>query len=296
MKKEIDRIIWQAKLESESNWLKATQTLKEATDRFPKEKRLYDELGNLYFHQSIYDQAAECFDEALMLDYRNADVVFKLAYCHLINRDFEKAAHYFDMISEIIPEATYNKCVALYKLNKGYEAIELLEELIEESNYSEKPYILLGKLYLEYERYDKVFKLAEKSGRLFGKVKELSYVRGAAFFHTCQWLKAYVDFMEAEGTLTETPTYYRMYALTCEKIGKTEKAIEVLHQSIEKYPPFYGAYYDLVKIYIMHNRFSEAIKIVDKLYKMGITLFDISGSDEKMFDNVFRSLKNRSED
>jgi tetratricopeptide (TPR) repeat protein len=296
MKREIEAIIWQAKLEADSNWLKATQTLKDAIRRYPDVQKLYDELGNLYFHKGLYDEAAGCYRETLSFDNYNCDIIFKLAYCHLISRDFEQAEHYFDMISGIIPEASYNRCVALYKLNQGFEAIELLEELIAESDYSPKPYILLGKLYLEYERYDKIFRLIERSEKIFGKVDELSFVRGAAYFHTRQWLKAFVDFMDAESTLTETPTFFRMYALTCEKIGKTDKAVEILKQSIEKFPLFHGAYYDLIKIYIMYNHYSEALRVVDRLYKMGITLFDISGSEGKLFDNVFRSLKKKSEE
>ena len=291
MKKDIGKIIWQAKYEAESNWIKATQTLQDAIKDFPQERKLFDELGNLYFYKDAFEQAALYFKEALELDNHNADIIFKLAYCHLINRDFELAAHYFDMISDIIPEATYNKCVALYKLNKGFEAIALLEELIAFTDYSEKPYILLGKLYLEYERYIRVFDLVSIAERTFGKVDELLYVRGTAYFHTRQWLKAYVDFLAVEEKISDTPTYYRMYALTCEKIGKTDKAIEILLKSIEKYPPFYGAYYDLVKIYIMYNRYSDALKIVDKLYKLGITLFEISGSEGRFFDTVFSSLK-----
>lgn len=291
MKDQVSRIIWQSRHEAELNWLKATQTLREGIELYPREMRLYDELGNLFFFKDVFDQAADCFEEAMNLDYRNADVIFKLAYCHLVNRDFEKAEYYFDMISEFIPEATYNKCVALYKLNKGYEAIELLEDLVESSNYSVKPYFLLGKLYLEYERFSKVFSLVEKGERIFGAANELYYIRGTAFFHTRQWLKAYVDFLKVEGSFTETPTFYRMFALTCEKIGKTEKAIELLLECIKKFPPFYGAYYDLIKIYILYKRYSEAIKIVDMLYKMGITLFEISGNEGSFFDSVFDKLK-----
>jgi len=296
MKKDLERIIWQAKYEADSNWIKATQTLQDAIKLYPQEMRLHDELGNLYFFKDAYEEAARYFKQALDLDFRNADVIFKLAYCHLINRDFELAEQYFDMIAEVIPEATYNKCVALYKLNKGYKAIELLEELILVSKHSEKPYILLGKLYLEYERYQRVFELVEDTQNIFGKVNELTFIRGTAFFHTRQWLKAYVDFLDVEETVSDTPTYYRMYALTCEKIGKTDKAIETLMKSIEKYPPFYGAYYDLVKIYIMYNRYSDALKIVDKLYKLGITLFEISGSEGQLFDSVFSSMRDKKEE
>ena len=287
MKNEIDRIIWQVKYEVDSNWLKATQTLKKAIEKYPHELRLHNELGNLYFFRDAYEQAVKCYEQALNLDSRNVDIIFKLAYCHLVNRDFETAEQYFDLISEVIPEATYNRCVALYKLDKGYQAIELLEELILSSDYSEKPYILLGKLYLEYERYDKIIDLIERAEKRFGKVSELLYIRGAAYFHTRQWLKAYVDFLDTESSQVETPSFYRMYALTCEKIGQTNKAIEILNQSIEKFPPYYGAYYDLIKIYTMHDRYSEAIKVMNKLNELGITFGEISGNEGRLFDLLF---------
>ena len=289
--KEIKTIIIQAKHEQESNWLKACQTLLKGLKLYPHEKKFFDELGNIYFKKEAFREAADYYTNAHLLDRADVDIIYKIAYCYLIAKDFELAIQYFDLISDSVPEAAYNKCVALYRLNQGFKAMEILEELTDSYQYSDKPFILLGKLYLEFERYDRAIDLISKAGKYFSIRGELSYIRGAAYFYSKRWLKAYLDLVQAENSALQTPVYYRMYALTCERIGKTEKAISLLKKCIDEHPAYYGSYYDLIKIYTAHNRYNNALLIVDKLYQMGVTLFDISGKEGDLFDSIFESEK-----
>jgi tetratricopeptide (TPR) repeat protein len=292
MNKDVKKILLQARHENETNWLKAIQTLLQGIEVFPEEKKFYEELGNIYFNREAFTKAANCYIEAYKLDKHNTDIVFKIAYCFLIAKEFELAIEYFDLIAERVPEAYYNKCVALYKLNQGYKAMELLEEFTANNYYSDRPFVLLGKLYLEFERYDQVIDLINRASQRLLVNGELLYIRGAAYFYTKRWLKAYLDLSNAEKSNLKSPVYYRMYALTCEKIGKTDKAISILKNCMLEFPEYYGSYYDLIKIYTLHNRYNNAIQIVDELYKKGVTLFDITGKEGSLFESVFNDQNN----
>jgi len=290
MSNDINSLLWQARHESETNWLKAEQILKKAIKLYPKELKLYDELGDLYFSKELYNEAAKVYEASYVIDKNGLETVFKIAFCYLLEKNFEKSLYYFDKVSRVMPEAAYNKCIALYRLGRSYEAIVTLERLVDEFTYSEKPFILLAKLYLEYERYDKVIDLVERTEKLFGKITELTFVRATVHFNTGQWMKAYMDFKESEFMVSANPLYYRMYALTCERIGLTDKGISLLQRCIDEYPAYHGAYYDLIKILIMHNRHEESFKVVDKLYKAGITLSEIDNVESSFFNRVFKSF------
>ncbi|MFA5498690.1 MAG: hypothetical protein WC327_04005 [Candidatus Cloacimonadia bacterium] len=290
MKNDITSILWQARYESETNWLKAVQTLKDALMVYPEEMKLYDELGNLYFNRELFKEAAKQYEVMYSANPKDMEVVFKLAFCYLLDKNFERSLYYFDKISSDMPEAAYNKCIALHRLGRGFEAIFALEKLTEEFTYSVKPFILLAKLYLEYERYDKVITLVEKTESLFGPIPELTFIRGTVYFNTGQWMKTYIDYKNSEQVVRSNPLYYRMYSLTCERIGLTQKAVSLLQSCIKDFPFFYGAYYDLIKIYLIHGRHDESMKIVDKLFKKGITLSEIENTESQLFYSVLNSL------
>ncbi len=264
---EITNIIYKAKFEAESNWIKASMILSKAIEDFPAEKKLYDELGNLYFKKGMPEKAAETYKKAVDIDKSDTDLTYKTAYCLLLNEEYEKAIEYFDLIGDTIPEAIYNKCISLYHINRVQKAIELLEELIEKNNYSERPFILLGKIYLEYERYGKAIAMTNTALELYPNSHELLYIRGVAYFNIKEWMKAYLDFESAESKLDKSPIFFRIYALTSEKIGMTEKSLQLLRECIRMFPESEKAIFDMIRILIIHNRHKEALELTDLVHK-----------------------------
>jgi len=278
---DLNNIIHQAQFEADKNWIKASVILQKAIEEFPSEKKLYNELGNLYFKKGIFDKAIEVYEQGIRIDDSDSDLIYKTAYCLLLDGEFEKSIEYFDMIGEKIPEAIYNKAIALYKMNRGYKAIETLEELIKDNQHSNRPYILLGKIYLEYERYRNALAMCNQALGLFGNCKDLYYIRGVANFHLKKWMPAYLDFELSEKDSAESPVFYRIYAMVCEKIGMTDKAISLLKTCIKQFPKSDGAYFDMIRILIIHNRHQEALDLSRKTKGKG---------DNDLLRNIFDSL------
>ena len=74
-------------------------------------------------------------------------------------------------------------------------------------------------------------------------------------------LKAYVEFENAENLMVKSANFYKNYALTCDKIGKTEKAINLLMKGIKLNPFDPIIYIELIQLYIDHDKYEEAFSI-----------------------------------
>jgi len=288
---EVRKIILQAQQAEKTNWIRASQILLDGMRKHPRSPSLRNELGSIYFRRELFRKASLMFEEALYLGNGQADIIFKLGYCFLAQKEYEKAITYFDMIAAIIPEAAYNKCIALYQIDEKYQAIGCLEEIVSGECYSEKPFLLLARIYLDFERYEKSIAVLDEAEKRYGYLDELHYLRGFSHFRLKRWLAAYIDFQLSESFGEPYPIHYRMYALTSEKIGKTDKAIGLLKQCIEKYPDFYASYYDLINIYMHYDRYQDAMTVIRLLEKHGLSLDDKTKFEGVFFNKVFREIR-----
>ncbi len=103
--------------------------------------------------------------------------------------------------------------------------------------------------------------LAEKK---FGRRGSFHYLKGAAYSHLEKWLNAYFEFQHADKFHVTFPHFFRSYAVSAEKIGYTEQAIELLHKNLEHEPDDPLTYIELIKIYIEHDELDKAQKLLQE--------------------------------
>jgi len=84
---------------------------------------------------------------------------------------------------------------------------------------------------------------------------------GLAFFNLKNYLRAYIEFEAADKLKVNSANFFKNYALTCNKIGKTEKAIELLMKGIKLNPFDPIVYIEIIQLYIEHDRYEEAFSI-----------------------------------
>jgi serine/threonine protein kinase/Tfp pilus assembly protein PilF len=77
--------------------------LKEIVEKYPKEKRAYENLGGYYANKRMYDQAIEEYIKALELDPTYGWALNHLAYTYSDVGDFEKAMEYFEKYASVSP-------------------------------------------------------------------------------------------------------------------------------------------------------------------------------------------------
>ncbi len=274
---KIDEILHRARIESSSNWIKATQILFDAIEMHSNEYRLYVALADIYVNQKSFQKGICYYEQAVKLIKNDIGVLFKLGHCYLNVKEYEKAIDCYDRISFIIPEATFNKSIALCKLGRSDEAVINLEGLIKQGDKNWAVYLLLAKLYIELERVSEAIDLLNESEKKLGEQTELNYLRGIAYYRYDKPLQAYVDLKKAEDFPNKDKLYHRMYAITNDKIGKTEEAINILKDVIEDDPSFIAAYYDLISVYKNNKLYDEAREVIKTLKKrFGLLISDTS--------------------
>ncbi len=84
----------------EKKYLKIKQ---EIADKYPKEKRIYRDLGVYYSNKKIFDKALEEFNKALKLDPNYAPVYNHLGYLYSDMGKFNEAIEYFKKYATLSP-------------------------------------------------------------------------------------------------------------------------------------------------------------------------------------------------
>ncbi|MBC8384933.1 MAG: tetratricopeptide repeat protein [Candidatus Cloacimonetes bacterium] len=231
-------------------------------NKFPKNREIYLELADLYVSKNIYRKAIEVYQRVLWFNKEDQFILLRIGNCFLSLKEYSLAIDYYNMIQKPEAEMLYNKSFAFSRLGKPDDAIKNLEKIFEYNLTSNIPYILMAELQFSKRQYRKAIEYIEISEEKFGKNKTHFYLKGIAFSHLNQWLKAYMEFHKADKMHLESAQFFRAFGIANEKIGKTAKAIDLLLRSINLAPSDPSGYIELINLYLKHNRVLEAYNIM----------------------------------
>jgi tetratricopeptide (TPR) repeat protein len=261
---KLDKILLKVNFLKKKNYLHAIQLLNDAILQFPDNYDLYFEAATIYSNHKFNRKALEMYSKALTIKPDNENIYFLMGNNFLALEEYQLAIDYFSKIRETYPELIYNKAYAYSKLGKIEISIDLMENLVENYSTSEIPYLFLSELHFLKKEYEMALKYLDDAERRFGRRGSFHYLKGAAFSHLENWLKAYIEFNEADKFHVDFPHFYRSYAISAEKIGHTEQAIDLLNKNLETEPDDPLTYIELIKIYIDHDELDKAQKLLQE--------------------------------
>jgi tetratricopeptide (TPR) repeat protein len=259
--KKLNNILWQAKMQLKTNWMKAKRILQTGLNEFPNNIELLLFLAEIYFSKKNFRKAIAVYHEILIIEPNNNTAIFQLANSFMAINEFKLALDYYDRLYTAFPELLYNKAYAYSEIGRNDKSIAVLENIFSYKITSVLPYIFLAELYFLDSRYKDSINTLEKAQKQFGKRGNISYLMGLAYYKLKNLLKAYVEFENAEKLNVNSANFFKNYALTCNKIGKTEKAIELLMKGIKLNPFDPIVYIEIIQLYIEHDRYDEAFSI-----------------------------------
>lgn len=259
--KKLNNILWQAKMQLKTNWMEAKRILQTGMDEFPNNIELLLFMAEIYFSKRIFRKAIGVYHVILRIEPDNTTAIFQLANSFMAISEFKLAIDYYDRLYASFPELLYNKAYAYSKIGRNDKSIAVLENIFNYKITSILPYIFLAELYFLDGRHKDAIKSLEKAQKKFGKRGNVSYLMGLAFYNLKNYLRAYVEFETAEKLKVNSANFFKNYALTCNKIGKTEKAIELLMKGIKLNPFDPIVYIEIIQLYIEHDRYEEAFSI-----------------------------------
>ncbi len=262
--KKINNILWQAKFEAQRNWLKAVKILKNAlseeADRIMRNLMLA-QLAEIYVNQKLFIKAIDIYQQILASGNNNSDALFKLANCYLLFGKNEDSLLYYNRMDDVFPEIYYNKAIAYSRLGKIERSITELEKLMLLESTNIIPYYFAAEQMLQIGRYSDAEVLLKKMLSKFSSQGRLHYLLGVACTKQENWLRAYVEFTNSHQEGYESSNLYRQWGLACDKIGKTEKALDYLGISVHTDPANTMLYIDIINILIRERRYVDALEV-----------------------------------
>ncbi len=287
--KKLNNILWQAKMQLKKNWLEAMRILKSGIKEFPNDIELLLFIAEIYFTRRLFRKAIGTYHEILRIEPENNNAVFQLANSFMAIHEYKLAIDYYERIYISFPELFYNKAYAYSKLGRKDKSIEVLENIFSYKVTSILPYIFLAELYFLEGRHEDAINTLEKAQNKFGKQGNISYLMGLAYFNLNNFLRSYVEFEHAEKLKVNSANFYKNYALACHKIGKTEKAIDLLMIGIKLNPFDPVVYIELIQLYIEHDRYDEAFSIAQLSNKN----VPYSVSLSMLYDKILKYIEER---
>lgn len=261
--KKLSNILWQAKTQLKTNWLETKRILQTGLGEFPQNIELLLFLAEVYFSKKLFQKAIAVYHEILIIEPDNDNAIFQIANSFMAINEYKLAIDYYDRLYSNFPELIYNKAFAYSKIGRNEKSIEILENIFNFKISSLLPYIFLAELYFLSGKNEDCIKTLEEAQKIFSKQGNICYLKGLAYYNLKNVLKAYIEFEDAAKLKVKSANFFKNYALTCNKIGKTEKAIELLMDGIKKNPFDPVVYIELIQIYLEHKRYREAFSVAE---------------------------------
>lgn len=219
-------------------------TLYKARETDPTEPRVYEELGDMYYAQKVYDVAQENYEKALELDPTLIEPYFRLGRIYIIKKEFEAGAKYLNKAIQLDPNlaAAYRERGELYvKAGSATSDPAKKQELFQKARDDYKKYIELEKNNKRAQlRYASFLYLSGNYKECLAKLEEVDSVtvvsqrlRGYCAMEMGDLDKAkkemekYFEMAPAEKVLAED---YQTLANIYVKEGDDEKAAEYFTQ------------------------------------------------------------------
>jgi len=272
---KLNKILWQARMQKKTNWLKAKKMLEDATFEFPKEDKLHLALAELFTEKALHKKAIKHYHKAITIAGQNDMVLFRMGNCFLTLNEFKMALDYYGKVEDEFPEMIYNKAYAYSKIGRLDLSIQLLEEMKKYNLHSEIPLIFLAELYFSQKEYENALENLNKAEKQFGPMAALFYLRALTYSHLDNWLKAYLDFRKAANMKFKTVNFYKNFGTVCQKIGKWQEAVTYYQQSIQDDPANAAGYIELLRLYVDHEMIDQAydlVKLARKSVPFSLTL------------------------
>jgi len=245
-------------------------TLYKARETDPNEPRVYEELGDMYYAQKVYDVAQENYEKALEFDPTLIEPYFRLGRIYIIKREFQEGAKFLNKAIELDPNlaAAYRERAELW-LKAGSAAANAADK----TAYFQKA----------RDDYKKYIELEENNKR--------AQLRYASFLYLSGNYEECLSKIEAVDTVTLVSQRLRGYCAM--EMGDLEKAQKEMEKYFEMAPAekvLPEDYQTLAKIYLKEGNDEKAAEYFGQM----ATKAEEKGNDElSNLSATYEGLVNR---
>ena len=124
--KKLNNILWQAKMQLNTNWLESKRILQTGLEEYPRNIELLLFLAEVYFSKKLFRKAIGVYHEILKIEPDNENAIFQIANSFMVINEFKLAISYYDRLHANFPELLYNKAYAYSKVGRNEKSIRIL--------------------------------------------------------------------------------------------------------------------------------------------------------------------------
>jgi len=242
----------------------------------PKNKREYFLLGNLNLEKYEFKEAINCYQKAILMDYKDVKIHNNLGIAFKNLNKIEKAYQEFTKAIKLDPHSyhAYNNLGnILIKKGEIDKAVEAYKKAIHNNKYYAPAYNNLGTALHnlgEIAQAKKYYKKAVTLNPYYGDAYNNLGVALRDRGKIKEAIKEYKKALEIHPNYAEV--YYNL-GLVYNEAGKLDKGIEATKKAIEILPEYQDANHQLAQFYkntCKWKRARKQIKKVDKLTKIAL--------------------------
>ena len=220
-------------------------------DRTNKTKRIayvYDSKGKELFELEKYEEALDCYNEALKIKEDNVHCLINKCEVLYKLRRYQDSLELSDTVLKInnsVANIYYYRAEAMFHLKYYNDTIETCDMGISLFPYYNELYILKLKVYSIYKKFDKILEIIEETRRLEIIDEKIDLYNAKALVNQDKIDEGFDIFkklMASEKKEISSRAYYEV-ALKLSDYGKFDEALETVNIAIEIDKDFIDSYY-----------------------------------------------------
>ena len=219
--------------------------------------------ADIYSRSNLHEQAVKSLIKALQFHPDDTEIYDLLSIEYLYLDEFDKALQVSKKSLEINPDnqaALYNVVSCYDLMDKNDKAREFLENFIDKQPLSEIGWSLLGKRYIEEEKYEKALHALDYAIAIDDKFLGAYYDKAYVLTKLKRYKEA-IEFYKITLSISDPSAFaYYHIAKNYEMLQEPEKAVFFYNKAIYEDPGHYKSRLRMIALLIKLNKIDEALQ------------------------------------
>jgi tetratricopeptide (TPR) repeat protein len=258
---QIEMLVYEDKLDAAEKMLNDLYAIE------PTNEEIYIQKANIYSKRDNHTKAVELLEEALKYTDDFADVYNLIGMEYLFMDNLELAKENFIRCLEEDPEdqsGLYNVVYCFEFLDQNRDAIDYLNNYIDQNPYSEIAWHQIGRLSYGLKNYEEAIRAFDYATYIDDEFVGAYMEKAKAY----ERLKRYEDAIESYALtieLEDATSYALLRTGKCyEKLGNKEEALKYYNKTVHEDPLLDKGWIAITDFYVRQKNYDKALYFVNK--------------------------------